>query len=144
LNLFVVALLLAALIFALGLGLNVLGLWQLSLALWVLAYSALAAALTLLSLFILYGTKILVAFNVFSWLAGKLSAPRVMCIDILALLVGTLIYALLRSLPYVGWAIGLLVIAAGMGSAWFAWRGATLPPQVVAVPPPVKPTRRSS
>jgi hypothetical protein len=144
LNLFVVALLLAALIFALGLGLNVLGLWQLSLALWVLAYSALASALTLLSLFILYGTKILVAFNVFSWLAGKLSAPRVMCIDILALLVGTLIYALLRSLPYVGWAIGLLVIAAGMGSAWFAWRGATLPPQVVAVPPPVKPTRRSS
>ena len=122
LNLFLVALLLAALIFAIGLGLNAIGLWPISIALWVVTYSTIAVALASLCLFIIYGTKILVSYHVFAWLFGKASWPRTTWLAVLALFVGTLIYTLLRSAPYVGWVIGLLVIALGMGSAWLAFR----------------------
>jgi hypothetical protein len=143
-NLFIVALLLVALIFALGLGLNVLGLWQVSIALWVLAYSSLAIALTLLWLFIIYGTKILVSYHFVSWLMGRFALQKTFWLDILALLAGTLLYALLRSVPYVGWGIGLLVIAAGMGSAWIAYRNSGQLPQPLPARPPAKVTKRST
>jgi hypothetical protein len=142
LNLFLVALLLLALIFALGLGLNALGLWQVSLALWILAYSSLAIALTLLWLFIVYGTKIFVSYHVVSWLMGRFILQKALWLDILSLFLGTLLYALLRSVPYVGWGIGLLVIAAGMGSAWIAYRNSGQPPQPLLVAPPAKVTKR--
>lgn len=123
LNLFLVGLLLAALVFALGLGLNALGLWQISLALWALAYAALVAALTGLALFIAYCTKALVSFHLAAWLFERFALPKAFWMDVLALLLGTVVFALLRSIPYVGWAIGLLVTSAGMGAAWLAWRG---------------------
>lgn len=123
LNLFLVGLLLAALVFALGLGLNALGLWQISLALWALAYAALTAALTGLALFIAYGVKALVSFHLAAWLFERFAPPKAFWMDVLALSLGTVVFALLRSIPYVGWAIGLLVTAAGMGAAWLAWRG---------------------
>jgi hypothetical protein len=124
LNLFVLGLLLVALIFALGLGLNALGLWPISVALWFLSYSAIAVALTLLWLFIVFGTKILVSYHLLSWLAAALKAPASVWVDAAALFVGTLLYTLLRAVPYVGWVVGVLVIAFGMGSAWLAWRDA--------------------
>jgi hypothetical protein len=124
LNLFLVGLLLMALIFAIGLGLNAIGLWQISLALWVVAFAALAVALTLLWLFIAYGSTILVSYHVISWLLQRFVRASSIWLDLLALLLGTLIFSLLRLIPYVGWAIALLVIAAGMGAAWLAWREA--------------------
>jgi hypothetical protein len=144
LNLFLVALLLMALIFAIGLGLNAIGLWPISIALWVLAYSAIAVALALLVLFIIYGTKILVSYHLLSWLAGKLQLRRTTWLAVLALFLGTLIYTLLRSVPYVGWVIGLLVVALGMGSAWLAIRekpAPEAPAPVVVMEPPKAPRR---
>ena len=141
LNLFLVALLLVALIFGIGLGLNAIGLWPISIALWVLSYSAVAVALTWLVLFIAYGTKILVSYHLLAWLIGKTTWPRTTWMAVLTLFVGTLIFCLLRSLPYVGWIIGLLVIAAGMGSAWLAYRAA---PRTVALPVSPEPRARSA
>lgn len=138
LNLFLVALLLIALIFALGLGLNALGLWHISAAVWILAYASLAIALTLLWLFIVYGTKVTVAYHFISWAFGKFPLQKTLRLDILAVLAGALLYELLRSVPYVGWGIGLLVIAAGMGAAWVSWRNLFPPVQPAAV---IKPTR---
>ncbi|HEY5982322.1 MAG TPA: hypothetical protein VIU38_02535 [Anaerolineales bacterium] len=129
-NLFIVALLIAALIFAIGLGLNAIGLWPISVALWVVAYSAIIIALTALSLYIAYGATIVVAYHLATWLAHKTTWPRSIWLAILALFVGTLIYTLLRSVPYAGWIIGLLVTALGMGSAWLAYRE---PARVAAV-----------
>ena len=144
LNLFLVALLLAALIFGIGLGLNAIGLWPISIALWVLSYSAIAVALTFLVLFIAYGTKILVAYHLLAWLVSKTTWPRTAWMAVLTLFVGTLIYTLLRSVPYVGWVIGLLVIAAGMGSAWLAHREQpqTAAPQIQTALPRI--TRKST
>lgn len=144
LNLFLVALLLVALIFALGLGLNALGLWQVSLALWVLAYSGLAISLTLLWLFIVYGTKVLVSYHLVTWIMGRFALQKTLWLDILAVFLGTLLYALLRSVPYVGWGIGLLVIAAGMGSAWVAYRSPDRAPQPFPAARPAKAARRSA
>jgi hypothetical protein len=133
LNLFLVALLLAGLIFGLGLGLNAIGLWPISIALWVLSYSAIAVALTFLVLFITYGTRILVAYHLLAALVSRTTWPRTTWTAVLTLFVSTLIYTLLRGLPYVGWIIGLLVMAAGMGSAWLAYREAPAAPAVAAV-----------
>lgn len=137
LNVFLVALLLIALIFALGLGLNALGLWYISVALWILAYAALAITLTLLWLFIVYGTKIMVAYHLLAWIFEKWALQKTLWMEVLMLLIGALLYTLLRSIPYVGWGIGLLVIAAGMGAAWTAWRDAR------QTSPAVKPLRAS-
>jgi cytoskeletal protein CcmA (bactofilin family) len=141
LNLFLVALLLAALIFALGLGLNALGLWQVSLAVWVVAYSGLAVALTGLCLFIAFGAKILVAYHFVAWLFEKFALQKTLWLGILALLVGTILYALLRSIPYVGWAIGVLITSAGMGAAWTAYRSSVQPLRVATDKKPVRAVR---
>ena len=125
-NLFIVALLLFVVIFAIGLGLNLLGLWQAALALWAVAYAALTVAVLGLAYFIAYGTKLIVAYLAVSWLFGKLTQRKAVWLDLLALLAGTVLYALLRSIPYAGWIIDVLVTAAGMGAAWCAWQDSRL------------------
>jgi hypothetical protein len=121
-NLFIVGLILFVLLFALGLGINFLGLWQVTLALWVVGFSALFIAAVALALFIAVGSKIVVAYLAASLLFSLFLRRRAIWSDLLALLAGVVVYALLRSIPYAGWVIDLLVTAAGMGSAWLAWR----------------------
>jgi hypothetical protein len=61
-------------------------------------------------------------------LLGLLIHRRTFWVNLLALFAGTVIYALLRSIPYAGWIIDLLVTAAGMGAAWLAYRQFRLTP----------------
>jgi cytoskeletal protein CcmA (bactofilin family) len=119
-NLFVVAILLGTIIFSIGLALNYIQLWQLSIIVWITSYSLLALAVTALWIFLVYGAKIIVVYILFSWLIRKLTTSN--WTKILAILVGTLIYVLLRSVPMVGWVIGVLVTAVGIGTAWLAYR----------------------
>lgn len=133
-----VALLLAVLIFAIGLGLNFLGLWQLSIALWVAAYACLGLALAALWFFIVYGTKIVVIYVAGTWLFGKLFQRRAVWMDILAILAGTVVYTLLRAIPYVGWVFGILVSAAGAGSGWLALRQWRHKPEPILVEKPAE------
>lgn len=120
-NLFSVALLLAAFIFSIGLALNFVGLWQLSIALWIAAYSALALALIALWFFIVYGTKIIVVFLISNLTLNKVGASA-SWLKALALLIGMLVFVLLRAIPFIGWIIAVLVTATGFGSAWLAYR----------------------
>jgi len=53
-----------------------------------------------------------------------------------AMLAGLLVFVLLRSIPYVGWVFGVLVTAAGLGSAWLSLRQA---PEPVAAAEPSLP-----
>ncbi len=144
-GLFGVGLLLFVLVFAIGLGLNFLGLWQLTIALWIIAVALLALFLTALWLFIVYGTKLIVIYVLSAWAFDKLFHKKVFWMDVLALLAGTLVYTLLVAIPYVGWVIGVLVTAAGMGAAWLAWRESRRPAIVEAPalsPAPAKPARK--
>jgi cytoskeletal protein CcmA (bactofilin family) len=122
LNLFLLALLLVTLIFAIGLGLNAIGLWGVAAVVWILAYAGLAIALTLLWLFIVYGTKVIVSYHFISWVFDQFDLRKSRWMEVLIVFLGALLYSLLRTIPYVGWGIGLLVIAAGMGAAWTAYR----------------------
>lgn len=125
-NLFAVGALLGALVFSLGLALNYLGLWQLSIALWIAAWSLLALVLTALWFFITYGAKIVLVYALFTWLSDKFNAA--VWVKIAAFLLGAAVYTLLRSVPYVGWIFGVLVTAAGTGTAWLAWRASRQKP----------------
>ena len=116
-----VLLLVSVLVFAIGLGLNALGLWQLSVALWAAAYACLALALVALWFFISFGTKIIVIYVAATWVFGKFFHRKAFWLDLLALLAGTLVYILLLAVPFIGWVFGLLVTAAGAGAAWVAY-----------------------
>jgi hypothetical protein len=120
--LIVVGLLLAVLVFSLGLALSALGLWQLSIILWIAFYACLALALAALLFFVIYGTKIIVIYVSATWLFGVLFRRKTIWMDVLALLAGAAVYSLLRTLPYAGWVVGVLITAAGAGSGWLAFR----------------------
>jgi hypothetical protein len=138
-----VALLFSVVIFAIGLGLNFLGLWQLSLVLWVVAYACLALVLVALWFLIAYGTKIIAIYVVATWLFRKLFHSDALWLKFLALLTGTVGFALLRVVPYVGWVFDIMITAAGMGAAWIAFRNYNRKPEVVRAALPVKKTKSS-
>ncbi len=141
-NLFLLALLLVAAVFSLGLALNFLGLWQLSILLWVTAYALLALALAALWFLIVYGSKIIVVSVLAAWLSGLVKLENAW-LKGLALAVGLLLYALLAAVPYIGWVVALLASAAGLGSTWLAWRAARQPVIVeAAAPVEAKPAAR--
>ena len=132
------ALLVSVILFAIGLGLNFLGLWQLSLALWVAAYACLALAMVTLWIFIVYGTKIIVIYVAGTWLLGKLFHHDALWLKFTALFAGTLIFALLQTAPYVGWVFDILVTSAGMGAAWIAYRDFSKQLEPVGFTQPIK------
>jgi hypothetical protein len=142
-NLFVVGLLLIVLIFAIGLGLNLIGLWPVTMALWAVVYAAILLALLGLALFIAYGSKIIVVALVASWLFGFISRRKSVWLDLLALLAGTVVYALLHTLPYAGWVLDILITAAGMGAAWSTYREWNQKPQP-ALPAKAVPAARAA
>lgn len=142
-GLFGVGLLLFVLVFALGLGLNFLGLWQLTIAIWIAAAALLALFLTALWAFLVYWTKLIVIYAFSGWAFEKLFRKKAFWVNLLALLAGTLLYSLLTAIPYVGWTLAVLTTAAGAGAAWLAWRESRQPTVVEAAPvsPPPKPRR---
>lgn len=129
-----VALLLAVLIFAIGLGLNAIGVWQVAIALWIVAYACIGIVLAALWFFIAYGTKIIAIHFVGHWVFRKLFSQKNIWMDILALLAGSMVYSLLRSAPYVGWIFNVIVTAFGAGAAWLGYRAAVRKSLVMAAP----------
>jgi hypothetical protein len=120
-NVFLVGALVASLIFVVGLWLGNLGLWSFTLAFWALTYSALAFFIAALWFLVAYGTKLIVAYLAGTWLFEKLTPKRAVP-QFVALVLGILIYILLRSVPMVGWVLGVLVTAWGLGACWLAYR----------------------
>jgi cytoskeletal protein CcmA (bactofilin family) len=120
-NLFLVGLLVASLVFVAGLWLGSLDLWAITLALWALAYGALVFILATLWVVVAYGTKLIVAYLAGTWLFEKIT-PKANVPHFLAFAVGILIYVLLRSIPMLGWALSVLVVAWGLGAIWLAYR----------------------
>jgi hypothetical protein len=120
-NLFAVAILLAALLLVIGLWLGVVTFWDLAFILWGVGYSAIGLAVSVFALFVFFGSKVIA-----SYLAGTLIlerlAPQVARYKILALFLGLVLYVLLRSIPILGWAIGVIVTIVGLGAAWLAVR----------------------
>jgi cytoskeletal protein CcmA (bactofilin family) len=119
-NIFLVGLLVASLIFVIGLWLGNLGLWSFTLAFWALSYATLVFFLAALWFLVAYGTKLIIAYLVGSWLFEKIT-PKASLHPYIGLVVGVLIYVLLRSIPMLGWVLSVIVTAWGLGGLWLAY-----------------------
>ena len=82
-----------------------------------LGFSSLGFAFTVFVLLIVYGSKLVVAYLAGDWLLGHLS-PQATERPIWPLLLGVLLYVVLRAVPILGWLIGLLVTLLGLGAIW--------------------------
>ncbi len=122
-NAVAIAILLAALLLVVGIWLGGVLLWKLAFLLWGIGYPALTLTLSSFVLIILYGSKVVVA-DMAGTLILKNVAPQVLDARrrFLPLLLGLVLYVILRSIPLLGWAISVIVTAFGLGAIWVALR----------------------
>lgn len=110
---------LLALILAIGIGLIVATLASLAVAFWSVSFPSLLLAIAIFMIFVLYLSKGIVAYVV-GYLILERFAPRVAAHKFWPLLLGLIIYVLLRAIPYFGWAVSLVVTLMGLGAVWLA------------------------
>jgi cytoskeletal protein CcmA (bactofilin family) len=115
LGLFSMAVVLISMLFF-GLTLNALGSVVLGLGLGVLVV-ILAAFIVLVS----YVTKIIAAALIGQLILERL-APVQAYTRLWPLLLGVFLYVLLRSIPFVGWLVGVVATLIGMGAMWLVYR----------------------
>lgn len=106
----------------------------LSSAIFGVGLSGLGLAFAIFLLLVNYGSKVVVSYLVGQWVISKL-APQSSASKVLALLSGVFIYALLRSIPFVGWLFGLAATLVGLGAMWLVYRASRTPQ---AAPAPVE------
>jgi hypothetical protein len=124
----IIAILLAVLLFFLGMWLGGGGLWGLAFLLWGIGYPTLILACSLFALAALYGTKVIVADLVGRLILKRLAPQRLdTARGILPLLLGLVLYVLLRSIPFLGLAVEVVVTIFGLGALWLALRHAPSP-----------------
>jgi cytoskeletal protein CcmA (bactofilin family) len=129
-NAIAIALLLAVLIFFIGIWLGSVALWTLAFFFWGIAYSSLGFVLSALALTVFFGSKVIIAYLAGKMILGRF-APRLAEHRILLLLLGLILYVLLRSIPTLGWVIEVFVVIFGLGGIWVAFREGR-PPAVPA------------
>ncbi len=114
-----VAILLGAMLVAVGLWLGSVTLWALAFLFWGIGFSLLVLAASLLTLAVFYGSKVIVSYLVATFILERL-APRIVQYRILVLLLGLILFELVRSIPTIGWVIEVIVIVLGLGAIWLA------------------------
>ncbi len=114
-----VAILLVVLLFVTGIWLGGVTLWELAFLLWGIGYPTLILAFALFALTVLYGSKVIVADMIGTLILKRLS-PQILEYRILPLLLGLVLYVILRSIPILGWAIDVIVTIFGLGAIWVA------------------------
>jgi hypothetical protein len=90
-----------------------------------LGLSLLAAAVTLFSVAVSLISKVIVAYLVGKWIYSKL-APN-MSNTVWPLVIGVVVYAVLRAIPFAGLLIGLIATLLGVGAIWFLYKAKTSP-----------------
>lgn len=118
-NLIGVVILLALIIGAIGIFLGIILLWELAWTFMAIGYSSLALATTLFAILVLFISKVIVAYFTGWWILAKIN-QEILKYRVLPLLLGLLIYAILIAIPYLGWVVGIIVTALGIGATWLA------------------------
>jgi cytoskeletal protein CcmA (bactofilin family) len=119
-NIIGVVLLLAALIFLVGLGFGFLSLWGLAAIWWTLAFFALFLAATLFFLLVFYGSRLVVSYLIGLLILRKTAETSYWRrVGILAL--GLVIFLLIASIPVFGWVAAVIAISFGLGGIWQAY-----------------------
>ena len=110
-----------------GIWLGRIDLWNVGWLFWSIAYPLSALAFALLLTFLNHGTIIIATYAVATYLVTRF-VPRAGRTRWLLLLLGLLVFIMLRGIPTLGWVLTILVTAWGIGGAWLAWwarRGAS-------------------
>lgn len=115
-----IAVLLAVMLVAAGIWLGNVTLWELAFLFWGIGFSLLMLALSLLALAVFYGSKVIVAYLAASLILERL-ARRAVEYRFGVLLLGLVLYVLLRSIPTIGWVIEVIVVVLGLGAIWLAF-----------------------
>jgi hypothetical protein len=116
-----VVLLLAGLIFIIGLGFGFLSLWGLAAIWWVLALLTLGLATAIFFLMVFFGSRVVISYLLGSLIlrnVGETSYLR--RLGILAL--GMLLFVLVASIPVFGWVASVVAVSFGLGGIWLAYR----------------------
>jgi cytoskeletal protein CcmA (bactofilin family) len=132
-NAVAIAILLGVLLFVVGIWLGGVTLWELAFLLWGIGYPALILGFSLFALTVMYGSKVIVA-DMFGTLILKWLAPQALEYRIMPLLLGLVLYVILRSIPLLGWAIDVLATIFGLGAIWVALRDQSSPALQTPVP----------
>ena len=109
------------LILMIGIWLGRIDLWNVGWLFWSIAYPLSALAFALLLAFLNHGAIAIATYAFATYLVDRF-APRAGRYRWLLLLLGLLVFILLRGIPIMGWVLTILVTAWGIGGAWLAWR----------------------
>ena len=109
------------LILMIGIWLGRIDLWNVAWLFWSLAYPFATLMFALLLAFLNHGVIAIAMYAFATYLVDRF-APRAGRYRWLLLLLGLLVFILLRGIPTLGWVITILVTAWGIGGAWLAWR----------------------
>jgi len=124
---------LAILVF--GILIALLSLGGLSRTFFGVGFSGLALVVTIFTLLVSYGSKVVVSYLIGDLLMKKV-APQASHQAVWAMLIGVGIYTLVRSIPLIGWLIGIAATLLGVGAMWLVYRSRKMP----AAPAPVQST----
>lgn len=111
-----------AVILSLGILLAIITLGGLASPVLGIGLGGLGLALSVFTFLVATGSKVVVAFLVGQLLVNQ-AAPQAGNAKAWALVVGVLIYALARSVPFVGWIVGLVATLIGLGAMWLIFSG---------------------
>jgi cytoskeletal protein CcmA (bactofilin family) len=100
--------------------------------------SGLGLALTIFTLLVTYGSKLIVAFLVGTWIVNSLF-PQATHQRVWSMLFGVVVYVLLRSIPILGVIIAFVVIIIGLGAMWLAFSNRKAPLTPASAVTPVAP-----
>ncbi len=121
LNIVGVVLLLAGLIFIIGLGFGFLSLWGLAAIWWALALLALGFATVIFFLMVFFGSRVVVSYLLGGIILRNVGEKSFLHrLGILAL--GMLIFVLIASIPVFGWVVSVVAVSFGLGGIWLAYR----------------------
>jgi cytoskeletal protein CcmA (bactofilin family) len=113
--------LIAVLVVALGIFFGLITLGGLAGTVFGVGLSGLGVVFAVFTLLVNYGSKAVIAFLGGTWLLEKL-APGSAESRFLSLVLGVLIYVILRSIPFLGWLLAVFVTLIGMGAIWLMLR----------------------
>jgi hypothetical protein len=86
-----------------------------------IGFSSITLVVTIFSLLVTYGSKLILAYMGGEWVMKKL-APQTSHLNIWAMVVGVVAYTILSAIPYVGWIFTLLATLFGIGGMWLVYR----------------------
>ena len=111
----------AVVILSVGLFLSLITIGGLGKAFFGIGFSSLGLAFSVFLLLVSYGSKLVVVYLAGDWVLNKLSSKPVES-KVWPMVLGVVMYVLLRSIPFIGWIIGLVVTVIGLGAMWLVYK----------------------